>query len=75
MISREELMAKIERVPDERLEEVNRLLESFAKEEISDKSKTDRRTFFERLAEIEIDLPPDASQNIDLYLSGEKSFD
>lgn len=75
MISREDLVAKIARVPDERLEEVSRMLESFVREKTQDKGKTDKRTFFERLAEIEIDLPPDASQNIDLYLSGEKSFD
>ncbi len=70
MISREELVAKIARVPDERLEEVSRMLEHFTKPE----AKDEKKSFMQRLQEISIDLPPDAASNIDDYLYGDKKF-
>ncbi len=70
MISREELKAKIERIPNGRLEEVNRLLERFAKPE----SQTEE-SLMSRLLKIKMQAPPDFATNIDDYLSGEKKLD
>lgn len=72
MISREELMAKIECVPDERLEEVNRLPERFTE---SKQEGKDNKSFMQRLREIKIQAPPDFATNINDYLSGEKKLD
>ncbi len=68
MTIREQLIAKVQDLPDRVLPEVFEIVE-----EIEEKEK--RPSLMQRLREIKIDGPPDFSRNIDLYLNGEKQFD
>ena len=68
MTIREEIIAKVQDLPDSVLLKVFEIVE-----EIEEKEK--RPSLMQRLRKIKIDGPPDFSRNIDLYLSGEKQFD
>ena len=65
---REEIVEKIQRIPENRLSELYKVVEELADEE-------KKPSLMERLRQIKIDAPPDFSRNIDLYMSGEKKFD
>jgi hypothetical protein len=71
MITKEVVKSEIEKVPPERLEELYRVVKSFTQPGPS----APKKSFMARLREIEIDGPEDLAANIDLYLSGEKTFD
>ncbi len=64
---REEIIAKVQNLPDRALPKIFEIVE-----EIEEKEK--KPSLMERLRKIKIDGPPDFSRNIDLYLSGEKQF-
>lgn len=66
---REEIVAKIQNIPEQFLGEFNEVIEDFVQ-------KKAKPSFMERLRQIKIEgLPPDFSRNIDLYMSGEKKID
>lgn len=65
---REEIVQKIERIPENRLPELYEVVEKLAVNE-------NKPSLMERLRRIKIDAPPDFSRNIDLYMSGEKKID
>lgn len=65
---REEIVAKVQVLPESILPEVFEILEKI-------ELKQNKPSLMERLRKIEIDAPPDFSRNIDLYLSGEKKID
>lgn len=69
MTLREEIVAKVQGLPENALPELNEAIEKLRK-------KQDEPGFLKRLQQIKIkDLPPDYSRNVDLYLSGEKKID
>ncbi len=65
---REEIIAKVQNLPESVLPEVYQIVEK-----IEEKEK--KPSLMERLRKIKIDAPPDFSRNIDLYMSGEKKID
>ena len=71
MVTKEEIKSEIEKVPDERLPELYQIVKRFARPG-PDSSKP---TLMSKLRRIRISGPPDFSENIDLYLSGEKTID
>jgi hypothetical protein len=70
MISKELIKSEIEKVPDERLEELYSVVRTYS--ERTDNG--DGRSFMSKLKEITIEGPEDFSENIDLYLTGEKTI-
>ena len=69
MTLREEIVAKVQVLPENALLELSEVIEKL-------QEKQDKPGFLKRLQQIKIkDLPPDYSRNIDLYLSGEKKID
>ncbi len=71
MVSREIIKSEVEKVPDERLDELYRVVKTFSQ----DKSSDVKEGFLMRLSRIQIQGPEDFSTNFDLYLNGEKSID
>jgi len=70
MITKELIKNEIDKVPDEFLMELYKLIKKF---ENHDKEK--RQSFMSKLRSIKIEGPKDFSKNIDLYLSGEKKIE
>ena len=71
MATKEEIKSEIEKVPEERLAELYQIVRSFAEP----KSIPSESTLMSKLKRIRINAPPDFSENIDLYLSGEKTIE
>ena len=71
MVTKDEIKTEIEKVPDERLDELYRVVGTFTQ----DKSSGAKEGFLLRLSRIKIDGPEDFAANFDLYLNGEKSID
>jgi hypothetical protein len=71
MVTKEEIKSEVEKVPDERLPELYRLVKRFTES----KPASSQPTLMAKLKRIRIDAPADFSENIDLYLSGEKTID
>jgi hypothetical protein len=65
---REEIIAKVQNLPERVLPEIYEIVEKL-------EEKEDKPSFMERLRKIKIQAPPDFSRNIDLYMSGEKKID
>ena len=65
MTVREEIVFKVQKLPESALAEVNEFVERFAEKE-------NQPGLLRRLQRIKIEAPRDFSTNIDLYLSGEK---
>jgi hypothetical protein len=72
MTTKERILYELDRLDDQELEIFYRLVEQFLE---ARQQKTNQPGFLERLSEIEIDGPVDFSENIDLYLIGEKQLD
>ena len=70
MISKELIKSEIEKVPDERLEELYSVVRTYSE----GTGNGDGRSFMSKLKEITIEGPEDFSENIDLYLTGEKTI-
>ena len=70
MVTKEIIKSEIERVPEERLEELYEVVKNYSA------TATDNNggTLFSKLKKISIDGPEDFSENLDLYLSGEKTI-
>jgi len=71
MVTREEIKSELEKVPEERLAELYQLVRDFTQSQPS----SSEPTLMSKLKRIRINAPPDFSENIDLYLTGEKSVE
>lgn len=71
MVTRETIKSEVEKVPDEKLEELYRVVRNFSREKASGTAGG----FLSRLSRIQIEGPEDFASNFDLYLNGEKSID
>jgi hypothetical protein len=71
MATREEIKSEVEKVPEQRLEELYRVVKTFSQDEASGA----KDSFLSRLSRIQIEGPEDFAANFDLYLNGEKSID
>lgn len=72
MATREEIKSEIEKVPEERLAELYKIVRDFTN---SQPVSSNKPTLMSKLRRIRISGPPDFSENIDLYLTGEKSVE
>jgi hypothetical protein len=70
MISKEQIKAEIEGVPDDRLEDLYSIIKTYSKCQ----RQPNGRSLMSKLSEIAIDGPEDFAENVDLYLTGEKTF-
>jgi hypothetical protein len=71
MTTKEFIKAKIDNVDDSDLEELYKLV----KRSTETKEQTGKPGLLARLQTIQIDGPEDFSENLDLYLIGEKHFE
>jgi hypothetical protein len=67
-MTKELIKEEIDRVDEERLDELYELVRRFTR----GKTSKERSTLMDRLSEIEIDAPEDFATHFDLYLNGEK---
>lgn len=70
MISKELIKSEIDRVSDERLEELYSVIKTYSERP----AQNGGPSFMSKLKEITIEGPKDFAENIDSYLTGEKSF-
>ena len=70
MVTKEIIKSEIERVPEERLEELYEVVKNYS----ATATENNGGSLFSRLKNISIDGPEDFSENLDLYLSGEKTI-
>jgi len=70
MISKELIKSEIEKVPEDRLEELYSVVRSYSQPS----ANGDSRSFMSKLREITIEGPEDFAENIDLYLVREKTI-
>jgi hypothetical protein len=71
MATREEIISEVEKVPEERLDELYRVVRTFSQENSAD----GKQSLMAKLRNIQIEGPEDFAANLDLYLNGEKSID
>ncbi|HKP39002.1 MAG TPA: hypothetical protein VJT71_19240 [Pyrinomonadaceae bacterium] len=71
MISKELIKLEIDRVSEERLEELYSVIKTYSERP----AQNGGPSFMSKLKEITIEGPEDFAENIDSYLTGEKSFD
>jgi hypothetical protein len=71
MVTKEEIKSEIEKVPEDRLAELYRIIKSFTRLT----PPPSQPTLMSKLRRIRISAPPDFSENIDLYLTGEKTIE
>ena len=69
MVTKEIIKSEIERVPDDRLEELYEVVKNYS----ATAPENNGGSLFAKLKSISIDGPEDFSENLDLYLSGEKT--
>ncbi len=70
MVTKEIIKSEIDRVPEERLEELYEVVKVYSRAE----TETNGNTLFSKLRQIKIQGPEDFSEHLDLYLSGEKTI-
>ena len=70
VVTKDVIKSEIERVPEERLEELYEVVKIYSRTETGKNGNT----LFAKLKKISIDGPADFSENLDLYLSGEKTI-
>jgi hypothetical protein len=68
---KEDIKSEIEKVPEERLPELYQVVKGFTQS----KTKSSGLSLMSKLKRIRISAPPDFSENIDLYLTGEKTIE
>lgn len=71
MVTKEEIISEIENVPEERLEELYRIVKTYSQVKSSDS----KQSLMDKLRSIKIEGPEDFAANFDLYLNGEKRID
>lgn len=70
MISRDLIKADIERVPEERLDDLYSMVKSYSEP----RTQNNGRSFMSKVQDVTIDGPEDFAENIDLYMAGEKTW-
>lgn len=70
MISKDQIKAEIDKVPDEQLDRLYSIIRDYSSRVISNGG----HSLMSKLQDIKIDAPADFAENIDLYLSGEKTI-
>ena len=70
MVTREIIKAELDRVPEDRLEEVYEVVKLYSRSA----TQTSGGSILAKLRTISIEGPEDFAANIDLYLTGKKSF-
>jgi len=70
MVTKETIQSEIEKVPAERLEELYEVVKIYSRSETEENGSA----LLTKLKAISIDGPADFSENLDLYLSGEKTI-
>lgn len=70
MVTREEIKAEVDKVPEEWLEQLYRVVRTFSLA----RSSGAKESFLMRLSRIQIEGPEDFAANFDLYLNGSKSI-
>jgi hypothetical protein len=71
MATKEDIKSEIEKVPEERLAELYQIVRRFTQS----RPISSQPTLMSKLRRIHISAPPDFSENIDLYLTGEKTIE
>jgi len=71
MVTKEEIKSEIEKVPEDRLAELYQIIKRFTRS----RPVSSQLTLMSKLRRVRISAPPDFSENIDLYLTGEKTID
>jgi len=71
MATKEEIKCEIEKVPEDRLAELYQIVRRFTQS----KPISSKPTLMSKLKRVRISAPPDFSENIDLYLNGEKTIE
>lgn len=71
MATKEEIKSEIEKVPEERLTELYQIVRRFTEPRLP----SSEPTLMSKLKRVSISAPPDFSENIDLYLTGEKTVE
>lgn len=71
MVTKDIVKSEIEKVPQERLEELYQVVKAFT----APSAEGSPKSFMAMLREIAIDGPEDFAANVDLYLSGDKDVD
>jgi hypothetical protein len=70
MVTKEIIKSELDRVPEERLEEVYEVVKLYSRPG----TPSNGSSLLSKLKKIKIDGPEDFSENLDLYLSGEKTI-
>lgn len=70
MVTKETIKSELDKVPEERLEEVYEVVKLFSRAG----AQGNGNSLLSNLRNITIDGPEDFSENLDLYLSGEKTI-
>jgi len=70
MISKELIKSEIEKVPEDRLDTLYSIVQEFARHAPANGG----RSLMSKLQDVSINAPEDFADNIDLYLSGEKTI-
>ena len=70
MISKELIKSEIEKVPEERLDTLYSIVQEFVRRTPTNGG----RSLMSKLRDVSINAPEDFAENIDLYLSGEKTI-
>jgi hypothetical protein len=71
MSTKELIQTVIDKVSEEDMEELYRLIQGF----VQSRKNGDKQSFMSKLKSIQIDAPADFAANLDLYLSGEKNVE
>jgi hypothetical protein len=71
MVTKEEIKSEIEKVPEERLAELYQIVRRFTQS----RPLPAQPTLMSKLRRVRVSAPPDFSENIDLYLTGEKTIE
>jgi len=71
MTAKELIYAEIERVDEEKLDELYKVIKQWTQAQ----QLVSKPSLMEKLKRIQIDAPEDFAANLDLYLSGEKRAD
>lgn len=70
MVTKEIIKSEIERVPEERLEALYEVVKIYSRT----RTESNDGSLLSKLGNITVDGPEDFSENLDLYLSGEKTM-
>ncbi len=71
LVTKEKIKKEVEKVPDDRLDELYTVVKDFTQP----KKKKSKKEFLADLQQIRIEAPPDFAANIDDYLYGGKDFE